>query len=212
MVIAGVAYQEYRGAPKTAEVIVTHRGATPFDAPNEERAPFVSPTLPYDVSPPTQFLNRASKDELMALPGVGEAIAGRIIAYRERFGPFRRLADLLEVEGIGASRLESIEQHVRASLGENQPPPRALPGSRTYAPARIQAPAAERGKTALNLATREQLMEASGIGPSLADRILAERERRGRQGFQSWDDVDAISGIGPVRLEVLQERFTVGNR
>ena len=42
---------------------------------------------------------------LQALPGVGPALARRIVAHREAHGPFRRPADLLRVPGIGAKRL-----------------------------------------------------------------------------------------------------------
>jgi competence protein ComEA len=53
----------------------------------------------------------------------------------------------------------------------------------------------------LNKATKEQLESLPGIGPVLASRILEERSR-GR--FQSIDDLQRVSGIGPKRLEALR--------
>lgn len=45
-------------------------------------------------------INKASAQELMELPGIGEAKAGQIIAYREAHGPFENIEALKEVPGI----------------------------------------------------------------------------------------------------------------
>lgn len=54
-------------------------------------------------------VNTADVDTLVELPGIGPALAGRIVAYREANGPFRSLADLDKVSGIGPSILAQIE-------------------------------------------------------------------------------------------------------
>ena len=53
-------------------------------------------------------VNVAGADELATLPGIGEALAGRIILYREEHGPFVRIEDLDAVSGIGPSIIERI--------------------------------------------------------------------------------------------------------
>lgn len=46
-------------------------------------------------------LNQATVEELDTLPGVGPAIARRIVAFREKNGAFKRIEDLMNVRGIG---------------------------------------------------------------------------------------------------------------
>jgi len=54
-------------------------------------------------------INRAEVWLLEALPGIGETKAEAIIAYRQQYGPFRNINELLKVEGIGPTTYEQIE-------------------------------------------------------------------------------------------------------
>lgn len=63
------------------------------------------------TEPPVSFpidLNTAGERELTALPGIGEVLAQRILAYREENGRFSTVEELLCVEGIGKTRFEDI--------------------------------------------------------------------------------------------------------
>lgn len=88
-------------APRTVQVV---RGelppATPREAaPEYRRTASVTPLISGKLN-----VNTASKAQLEALPRVGPALAGRILAGR----PYRSLADLDNVKGVGPKLLETL--------------------------------------------------------------------------------------------------------
>jgi len=58
-------------------------------------------------------LNRATAAELETLPGIGPALAARIVAYRDSVGGFRDVGELLRVRGIGEATLVRLRPHLR---------------------------------------------------------------------------------------------------
>ncbi len=54
----------------------------------------------------TVNLNTATAEELQQLEGIGEVLSARIVEYRETYGTFRSIEDLLDVQGVGKTRLE----------------------------------------------------------------------------------------------------------
>lgn len=59
-------------------------------------------------------VDRASAAELERLPGIGPSLAAKIVAERERNGPFRGAEALLRVPGIGPRKLERIRPYLAA--------------------------------------------------------------------------------------------------
>lgn len=57
-------------------------------------------------------LNSATAGDLDALPGIGPALAQRLVDYRQAHGPFKKVDDLINVSGIGSKLLEKIKLHL----------------------------------------------------------------------------------------------------
>jgi competence protein ComEA len=50
---------------------------------------------------PSLNLNTATLAQLEALPGVGPTLAARILEHRQKNGPFKKVEELMNVQGIG---------------------------------------------------------------------------------------------------------------
>lgn len=68
-------------------------------------------------------LNTAGATDLDALPGIGPALAQRIVDYRLAHGPFRKIDDLGKVSGIGPRVLEKILPYLILDGVTDQPTP-----------------------------------------------------------------------------------------
>lgn len=86
---------------------------SPTTAPTTTQRPARSPKAPAQQSPTEARvnLNTASQTELESLPGIGPSLAQRIIAARKK-KPFRSLADLDAVAGIGPKLLDKLRDRV----------------------------------------------------------------------------------------------------
>ncbi|MFB9325524.1 ComEA family DNA-binding protein [Paenibacillus aurantiacus] len=102
---------------------VTAGGANPESAGAESKAS----TVPAEITPAYDSsdaktaaaegkldINRASAEELDALPGIGAAKAKAIVVEREAGGAFGSADDLLRVKGIGPKLLAKLKPHVVA--------------------------------------------------------------------------------------------------
>ena len=78
--------------------------------------PLEKPPKPGEIKFPLN-INKAGVLELQALPGIGPALAGRIVEYRQRHGPFRKTSELMNVEGIGEKVYENLFGLITVSEG-----------------------------------------------------------------------------------------------
>lgn len=57
-------------------------------------------------------LNTASAAELAELPGIGEKVAARVVAYRKKNGGFQKIEEIMNVKGIGEKTFTRLQPHL----------------------------------------------------------------------------------------------------
>lgn len=60
-------------------------------------------------------VNKAAWPEFAQIPGLGQVLSQRIVAYREEHGPFAAIADLERIRGIGPKTLEALRPYLALS-------------------------------------------------------------------------------------------------
>lgn len=102
----------FLGRNREPESVVVSVPAVMQTEPPQTTIPSVPPEtfshIPTSPSFPLN-INSATKEDLTTLPGIGDVLAQRILNYRNRNGGFASVDELLNVEGIGEKRMESIK-------------------------------------------------------------------------------------------------------
>lgn len=57
-------------------------------------------------------INKASVEELTKLPGIGEKTAKKIVEYRQKYGGFKKIEDIMKIERIGPKLFEKIQDYI----------------------------------------------------------------------------------------------------
>ncbi|MDZ7772534.1 MAG: helix-hairpin-helix domain-containing protein [Balneolaceae bacterium] len=84
------------------------------------RHPADSTSLLTSPEVPRININSADALALQALPGIGPVYAARIVAWREQFGLFQDVDELLHIRGIGEIRLEKIKPFIKLTVDSTQ--------------------------------------------------------------------------------------------
>jgi len=69
----------------------------------------------------TLNINTATIADLQKLPGIGAATAARIVEYRQKNGPFRKIEELMNVRGIGEKSFLKLKPLVNAAAPRTEP-------------------------------------------------------------------------------------------
>lgn len=122
--------------------------------------------------------------------------------------PGSRVNDLIDAAGGPTDDADLDRVNLAAPLAD---------GARVYVPKEGEPTPADGGggdaaatpdqPLDLNTATLAQLDALPGIGPATAKAIVDERTKRGR--FESVDDLLAVRGIGPAKLDAIRDLVTV---
>jgi comEA protein len=68
-------------------------------------------------------INTASASEFEALPGIGPKMAARIVEYRQKNGPFKKVEELMNVRGLGEKNFLKLKAQL--TVGAAKPADRA---------------------------------------------------------------------------------------
>jgi competence ComEA-like helix-hairpin-helix protein len=140
-------------------------------------------------------VNSAPAEELARLPRVGMSLAKRIVADRVARGPFRSLAELDRVSGVGPALLSRLGERLRFGGAETErsAAPNDAANTRTsgtYGGSPRDAPGSA---IDLNSASETDLVALPGIGRARARAILAYRRENGP--FAAVSDLGRVPGF-----------------
>lgn len=63
-------------------------------------------------------INTATAAELEALPGVGAKTAARIVEYRQKNGPFKKIEELMNVRGVGEKNFLKLKPQITVAAAK----------------------------------------------------------------------------------------------
>jgi competence protein ComEA len=189
-----VAVGKAAAAPATAPAAEKKPKAAPAVKPAEKKAPATTPA-PAAAAAPVD-LNTADQKALESLPGIGPALAKKIVAGR----PFKSVDDLSRIKGMTTSKIDAIKDKVTVAAAKPLTP---TPTPAAAKPQATPAPVAAAAPVDLNTADQKALESLPGIGPALAKKIMEGRP------FKSVDDLSRIKGMTKAKIDAIKDKVMV---
>jgi len=204
-------------APAPAPAVEKKPVAAPAAKQAEKKAPAAAPAAAAPVD-----LNMADQKALESLPGIGPALAKKIMEGR----PFQSVDDLSRIKGMNKSKIDAIKDKVTVTASKPvkpTPAPAAAKPPVTPAPVAAKtepapavkkeaapskaAPAATKlapgEKVNINTAPKEDLDKLPGIGPVKAQAIMEGRP------FEKIEDIMKVKGIKKGEFGKIKDLITV---
>ncbi len=97
-------------------LVAAAQSAAPSQSKTPARAPRAASTQVVNI-------NTASASEFEALPGIGPKMAARIVEYRQKNGPFKKVEELMNVRGLGEKNFLKLKAQL--TVGAAKPADRA---------------------------------------------------------------------------------------
>lgn len=160
---------------------------------NKKKIEQTESTLPKNVNNShknTIDLNLASEDELLLVPGINRSIAQNIIEYRRVHQQIKHIDELLLITEINRDLFERIRSDVSVGNGSQM--------NNTETKSEI---------ININRATYEELCSIPHLNPTLVQRILHQRKRKG--SFRFIEDLLQIKGIDYIILANIRSYITI---
>jgi DNA uptake protein ComE-like DNA-binding protein len=129
----------------------------------------------FTTSTPKSDLNLATREDLMAISGIGAVLSARIIKFRDRLGGFWVADQLYDVYGLEPEVVaKALERFEVVTLPEVE-------------------------KININAASAAELSRLIYISPELAEQIIAYRQRNG--SIDSFDELTLIEDFPAEKIE-----------
>ncbi|HUP96373.1 MAG TPA: helix-hairpin-helix domain-containing protein [Usitatibacter sp.] len=121
-------------------------------------------------------INSGTKEMLEALDGIGPVKAQAIIDYRKKNGPFKRLDEIKNVDGIGDATFEKIRRDIALTGSSTMPKADAAPAAPARADSKAAKPAAA-PKAADDKKAKADEKKAKADEKKAADKAKADEKK-----------------------------------